>query len=493
MPFFPIRRIRNRQPQHVPKIDYANSITKDIVFAFEASMGQRDLATTVPGEPLSSGVLLSSGSYGKNYTFSGAQGTGSCSFGLHPGLMGATSATWDILVYFDAANPTAHFFSQWDGDRRWLLQASSGSLVWVAAQDNAGNRTRWDASAVFPSSGWYRITASWRGGSSKVLVVNGVDRTSSLSLYSAAATQIGPTIVNDKLQIGKNLDGTALSGKVCFARAWKRGLSLDECLGLHASPWKIFKPEKRFLFSFSGSSGAYTLTASGGTYIVQGASAGIFRSRVLSGTGGSYTLTGGQAVVSRNRKLVASGGIYNYTGQSITITHTSTSNAYTLTAQGGSYTLSGGTALVLKSKRITSVGGVYTLTGSDAVVSKSKYLTATSGTYLLTGGTATVLKSKVLISTGGVYSYTGSSTVIKKSKYLSALGGSYSLVGSSVVLVHGGIGGIVWPPTHLVVLGTVYGPTGSEYTGTLDVNGIKYDITTGQLVKPINDKVVMSI
>jgi len=267
----------------------------------------------------------------------------------------------------------------------------------------------------------------------------------------------------------------------------------QQAIGICQNPWQIFEPEKRLLFNFSGSSGAYTLTASGGTYTVQGASAGIFRSRVLSGTGGSYTLTGGQAVVSRNRKLVASGGIYNYTGQSITITHTGTSNAYTLTAQGGSYALSGGIARILKSKRITSVGGVYTLTGSDAVVLKSKYLTAASGTYSLTGGTATVLKSKVLISTGGVYSYTGSSTVIKKSKYLSALGGSYSLLGSSVVLVHGGIGGIVWPPTHLVVLGTVYGPTGSEYTGTLDVNGIKYDITTGQLVKPISDKVVMSL
>ena len=267
----------------------------------------------------------------------------------------------------------------------------------------------------------------------------------------------------------------------------------QQAIGICRNPWQIFEPEKRLLFNFSGSSGAYTLTASGGTYTVQGASAGIFRSRVLSGTGGSYTLTGGQAVVSRNRKLVASGGIYNYTGQSITITHTGTSNAYTLTAQGGSYAISGGIARILKSKRITSVGGVYTLTGSDAVVLKSKYLTAASGTYSLTGGTATVLKSKVLISTGGVYSYTGSSTVIKKSKYLSALGGSYSLLGSSVVLVHGGIGGIVWPPTHLVVLGTVYGPTGSEYTGTLDVNGIKYDITTGQLVKPISDKVVMSL
>lgn len=267
----------------------------------------------------------------------------------------------------------------------------------------------------------------------------------------------------------------------------------QEAISISANPWQIFKPEERFFYTSSGTSGAYTLTASGGTYTVQGASAGIFRSRVLSGTGGSYTLTGGQAVVSRNRKLGASGGTYNYTGQSITITHTGTSNAYTLTAQGGSYALSGGTALILKSKRITSVGGVYTLTGSDAVVLKSKYLTAASGTYSLTGGTATVLKSKMLISTGGVYSYTGSSTVIKKSKYLSALGGSYSLVGSSVVLVHGGIGGIVWPPTHLVVLGTVYGPTGSEYTGTLDVNGIKYDITTGQLVKPISDKVVMSL
>jgi len=248
MAFFPVRRVRNLQPQRVPKIDYANPITKDIVFAFEASIGQRDLAGSVAGSPLLSGVSIASGQFGRHLNFSGAQADGACSFGLHKGISSATAATWDILVYFDAANPTAHFFSQWDLDRRWLLQASGGSLIWVAAQDDVGNRTRWDASALFPSSGWYRITASWLGGSSKVLVVNGVDRTSSLSFYSANATRIGPTINNDKLQIGQNLDGTALAGNVCFARVWKRGMPLSECLRLHARPWQIFNSEVIPLF-----------------------------------------------------------------------------------------------------------------------------------------------------------------------------------------------------------------------------------------------------
>jgi len=247
-----IRKIRDRQPLQPVRIDYSNPISKNIVFAFEAGVDNRNLVTSVDGEPLLSGVSHSAGLYGRQFSYSGSQVSRSCSFGLLRSLCGATSATWDILVYFNSANPTTHFFAQWDSSLLWLFQANAGSLVWVAAEDDLGNRRRWDLSSAFPSSGWYRIIASWQGGANKVLLINGIDKSGSLSVISNVANQINTTNTKDYLQIGMSDGGTALAGAVCFARAWSRGLSLPECKSLHENPWQIFEPETIPLFYSTG-------------------------------------------------------------------------------------------------------------------------------------------------------------------------------------------------------------------------------------------------
>ena len=247
-----IREVRSKQPLRPPKIDYSNPISKYLVFAFEAGVGQRDLVTGVAGSALGSGVSLSAGNFGRQFNFSGSQASGACAFGVHHGLDGATSATWDILVYFNTSNPTAHLFGQWDGySQQWLIQANSGGVVWVPADgDGTGfYRTRFDsASSLFPSAGWYRVIASWRGGTNYTFLVNGVDKTSTFSTISSNATYIGTDNTSDTLQIGTVYGGSALNGSVVFARAWRRGFSLQECLGLHAEPWQIFEPETIPLF-----------------------------------------------------------------------------------------------------------------------------------------------------------------------------------------------------------------------------------------------------
>jgi hypothetical protein len=53
----------------------------------------------------------------------------------------------------------------------------------------------------------------------------------------------------------------------------------------------------------------------------------------------------------------------------------------------------------------------------------------------------------------------------------------------------------VWPLPENVTSGISYGPTGSEYVGTLEAvtKTIKLDISTGALVLPLNNKVVMTL
>lgn len=94
-------------------------------------------------------------------------------------------------------------------------------------------------------------------------------------------------------------------------------------------------------------------------------------------------------------------------------------------------------------------------------------ITALGGSYTLTGGAASLNRNRILQASGGTYTYTGSSVNISF------------------------FGGAVWPSPSQVLKGVVYGPTGSDYIGTLDYFGLKFDITTKGFVKPLTDKFVM--
>ena len=213
---------------------------RGLAFAFEASLGQRDLVTNYASIP-ATGVTYGGGSKGFQAKFSGSQADKSCTFGVHHGMDGATEATWDILVYFSGANPSANIFCQWDGNtQEWLLQASSGSLIWVPADDTASARTRFDLSGAFPAAGWYRILASWWSTSSKLLLINSVDKTSSISVNAVDASSIGTNNTLDELQIGMATGGAALNGSVVFARAWRVRKTLAELQALNSAPWCIF-------------------------------------------------------------------------------------------------------------------------------------------------------------------------------------------------------------------------------------------------------------
>lgn len=258
----------------------------------------------------------------------------------------------------------------------------------------------------------------------------------------------------------------------------------------------------------------YTLTAQGGSYSLTGSSANLARNRNLTANSGNYTLTGGSATILRTKRLTASGGSYNITGGTAALLRSKR-----LVASGGSYSVTGGSAVITKSKlliasggvynvtganvvitygaglaayTLTAQGGTYNLTGASATISRNKKLTASGGSYTVTGGTATLLRSKYLVASGGSYSITGQSANLYRNRVLTAVGGTYTITGSSVNISWASVGG--YPAPQYVLLGVTYGP-GNIYVGTMDAvdKSIKFDIITGALVKPINNKVVMSL
>lgn len=254
------------------------------------------------------------------------------------------------------------------------------------------------------------------------------------------------------------------------------------------------------------SGGAYTLNgssatlrksklliASGGNYSLAGASIGLRRNKLLLAQGGAYSLTGFSVQVSRNRVLTAQGGTYTYSGQNAIITWTGSAVVYNLVCQGGSYALAGAQAGIRRNRLLEGQGGAYTLFGASATLLKSKRLVAQGGTYSYTGGTVTFRKSRLLLAQGGVYSLLGSAAMLSRNRRLQVIGGTYTLTGASAILQKAG--GAVWPAENQVLFGVEYGPTGFEYTGTFVPvsSSPKLDITTGQMVLPLTDDIVMTL
>jgi len=274
-------------------------------------------------------------------------------------------------------------------------------------------------------------------------------------------------------------------------------------------------------YTYTGSSATVSrnrvLTSSSGSYTYTGSSADLTKgaalnNRDLTTNAGAYSLTGSDAVLLKGRSLTASPGSYNVTGSSATILR-----KRALTANGGSYLITGGTAALLRNRVLTTQAGSYSLTGGSAVLLRGRFLVASSGSYTytvsdatitytqatvnypltalagsytLTGSSASILKSKHVTASSGSYLLTGQQAALSVGKHIQALAGAYVISGGSIVIQKTGM---VWPLPEQVLLGVQYGPTGFEYTGTLDVLGVKFNITTGQLIKPISNKVVITL
>ena len=228
-----------RQPPYPVGIDWSNPITRNLVFAFEGANGQRCPISRLSA-PLSSGNTRDIGRYGIQQKFSGSQAGGSNNFGALKAISGATQATWDVLFYLDNVSQSAKVFQQWNNNNQnWLIDTSGTGLLWVALDDDSGQRRRWDATNTFPTAGWYRLILVWAGGSSKRARINKVDITASLTEVNNTGTVHGNNL--DPLSIGVASD-SPLAGKVVFARMWTRALSVAEVVSLEDLPWQIFEP-----------------------------------------------------------------------------------------------------------------------------------------------------------------------------------------------------------------------------------------------------------
>ena len=265
--------------------------------------------------------------------------------------------------------------------------------------------------------------------------------------------------------------------------------------------------------------GTYTIRmvgapTSGGSYTVISAtrSVTVLNAYAITADSGSYTTSGQNATVLHTKVIDANAGSYSTTGQDATITYTPVAGGYTLTADVGTYVSRGQTANIYKSSLITANAGTYSHSGQNATIAKGKVLVTEHGVYTHTGQNAAINKGLNLIAETGVYSSSGQNATILKSNVLSALVGTYATSGinatiSKTNILNASVGvyastgrtatiqySSIYPDPQYVLEGITYGP-GGIYLGTLEAlsKNVKLDLVTGKMIKPINDKVVMTL
>lgn len=105
--------------------------------------------------------------------------------------------------------------------------------------------------------------------------------------------------------------------------------------------------------------GAFTLAAVSGSYVLTGSDAGLKSARMLAAASGTYALAGSVAALVHGLRLAANAGAHTLTGSVAGLIA-----ARKLAAVSGSYLLTGSAAGLIAPKKLLAEGGSYILTGS---------------------------------------------------------------------------------------------------------------------------------
>jgi hypothetical protein len=141
------------------------------------------------------------------------------------------------------------------------------------------------------------------------------------------------------------------------------------------------------------------------------------------------------------------------------------------------------------------------LTMADALIASQVFVSllsesiAASDTNTAAATFINTLAESIALADGSTANFIAVNTLAEAIAVADALGAGQVMIttiAEQVVMAatytsSGGGGTIVWPDPSTVLLGVQYGPTGTEYTGTY-VDAIRYELTTGRLVKPLGTK-----
>lgn len=487
---------RYTQPQNGPaQIDWSNPITRGLTASYCGASGGYNAATgksdavSVGG----TGYTKSTVAFGNSVKTSAASGWASI----------AVNQDWsgpNTILLLSVFNTIT---SAWGGI---FSKISSGTETQIGAgRNNTGNTIYIGVSAAIanPVAG-SSISQDIGKQSVNVFTHTGVASTGGLLYHNGVlvgsttnlgiqASGTGPLILgNDRSATSPLASGIDFGLVLRFNRV----LSPAEIAPLSANPWQIFKSISQSaifgvtpatpvtavtgsLLGFGpiaslplgglpaagGGTTNYSLVGDNGTYSVAGQVASVQRTKVLLTSAGFYSVAGVTSILQRSKVLTATAGSYAVTGQTAIILYTAAANNYVVSALAGSYSVAGISSSIARSRLISSVAGSYAIGGVASSITRTRLLDGSTGSYTYSGVNASLLRSKVVSSSAG----------------------SYAISGKTATIVWASAGGGVWPLPSQVAYGVVYGPTGSDYTGTF-LGNMTLEIETGQLIKPLTPK-----
>lgn len=174
--------------------------------------------------------------------------------------------------------------------------------------------------------------------------------------------------------------------------------------------------------------GAFTLTASAGSFALTGVATGLVAQRKLTADTRTYALTGVAAGLNRGYPLPTSTGVFALNG-----TATGLTAARRLTAATGTFSLNGTAAGLNRGYRLTADPASFTLTGVDAALTHgsaaANEIDADVGSFTLTGNAAALLAGRRLTAEAGSFTETGNAAALNRGYPLLATAVAFNLTG----------------------------------------------------------------
>ena len=514
-----LRTPRVSQPQQIVGLDPSNKYSKRVIDGFFGTSG-----LTLRGK-----VITDSANITKTVSAAGKvrRGAANAGFSFPCDLTGNNGITvvFQYVQYSRSGTQVLfeHSVNQNTNAGTFIVYTDATASKLAFGTSAGGN---YDAGTVaLPALGdvvtvavRLRFTASVTASDDIKIWINGVSPAFTSASTTSYAGNFGNYTTYFLSRAASSLQADASASMYAVLSGFASDAELRE---LSLNPWQLFAPVARSIWVPVAAGGdTYTLTADSGSFALTGQDTALNFNRTLAADSGSFALTGQAAALTFNRALVAdsgsfalagqdatptfsrvlsaASGSYALAGQDATLTYTPISGAtYTLAAASGSFALAGQDAALVFNRVLAADSGSFALTGQDATLARGYMMPAQSGDYSVAGQDAALIASRRLAAdseafaltgqnadltytpiTGNTYTLsassgsfvlTGQDAQLLQNRALAADAATYALAGQGAALTYSGGVSAIYPNPSVVLFGTAYGPTGTEYTGTFSV------------------------
>jgi hypothetical protein len=162
-------------------------------------------------------------------------------------------------------------------------------------------------------------------------------------------------------------------------------------------------------------SGAYTLTAASGSFVLTGAAASLKAGRKIAAAAASFALSGTAATLAKGFRLTAASGPFVLSGAAAAL-----KAGRKIAAASGSFALSGATIALRKGFSLSAASGSYVLNGLAASLKAARKLPAASTSFVLTGAAAGLSKASlaayILTAARGLFALSPNNAELSRSQ-----------------------------------------------------------------------------